>query len=335
MKHKKLNIAFIVTAFAALIAYVVCTEGIENIIHGLKATNPFILAAAFGLIIIYWFLEGAVLHTIIKVFCPEQKFRNTFRTSMIGQFFNCVTPFASGGQPMQAYSLLKSGVPLGVSTCSLLIKFIIYQVTLTLYSIAAIVLKFSYFAGKIQGFKYMILLGFAVNTAVVLALLSVFFFRNFTSRCAHFIIRLLCKIKIVKNPDAACEKIDREIIGFYESFTVLKSHLPLVLKCTLLSAVQLTIFFMIPYILSFAFGIFGLSPVNLISAQAFVTMVSSFVPLPGGAGGAELSFYFMFEMFFRKFVSIAMLLWRFITFYFPIGIGIFYVFSYKKKEVIK
>lgn len=333
MKHKKLNIALIIISFAALFFYVIYTEGFGNIVNGFKTTNHFILTAAFSLIIAYWFLESVILHLIIKVFHPEQRFASTVRTSMIGQFFNCVTPFASGGQPMQAYSLLKSGVPLGISTCSLLIKFIIYQITLTVYSLAALIFKFNYFAGSISGFKYLVLLGFTVNTVIVAALLSVFFFRNFTLKAARVIINFLHKIKIVKQPEAACEKADKEINEFYRSFTMLKNHFSMVVKCSLLSALQLTVFFMIPYILALAFGIQNISAVNLISAQAFVTMVSSFVPLPGAAGGAELSFYVFFEMYFQKSVSIAMLLWRIITFYLPIAVGIFFVFN-RKKEVV-
>lgn len=331
MKHQKLNSVLIILSFVVLITYVIWAEGFENLVNGFSVTNPFILLLAFSLIFIYWFLESVITHIVIKVFHPTQRFKNTIKTSMIGQFFNSVTPFASGGQPMQAYSLVKSGVPLGTATCSLLIKFIIYQTTLTVYSIAMLLLKFSYFTNSIQGFKYLVILGFSVNTVVVLALLSVFLFKNFTTKAAHLLVRLGNKIRIIKDIEQANKKIDDEIEGFYNSFTILKQNLSLVVKSAILTVLQLTVFFMIPYVLSFAFNIYNTDALTMISAQSFVAMISSFVPLPGAAGGAEVSFYIFFEMFFKNFVKVAMLIWRIITFYFPIAFGVFFVFSFKKK----
>lgn len=53
-----------------------------------------------GLMVVYWVLESTELHLALKRFSPQQAPCDTFRATMIGQFFNCITPFASGGQPM-------------------------------------------------------------------------------------------------------------------------------------------------------------------------------------------------------------------------------------------
>ena len=83
------------------------------------------LAGAAGLMVVYWVLESTELHLALKRFSPQQAPCDTFRATMIGQFFNCITPFASGGQPMQALYLMKKGVALSFASCSLLIKFIV------------------------------------------------------------------------------------------------------------------------------------------------------------------------------------------------------------------
>ena len=54
----------------------------------------------------------------------------------------------------------------------------------------------------------------------------------------------------------------------------------------------------------------------MVYAAAYVTMISAFIPLPGGSGGAEGSFYMLFVLFFTSgTIAPAMLLWRFITYY--------------------
>lgn len=100
------------------------------------------LVGAAGLMVVYWVLESTELHLALKRFSPQQAPCDTFRATMIGQFFNCITPFASGGQPMQALYLMKKGVALSFASCSLLIKFIVYQFVLTLYSAVTLALCF-------------------------------------------------------------------------------------------------------------------------------------------------------------------------------------------------
>lgn len=64
----------------------------------------------------------------------------------------------------------------------------------------------------------------------------------------------------------------------------------------------------------------------MITAQAFVTMVSSFMPLPGGSGAAEGSFYVFFKIFFMEnTIKSAILIWRIITYF--LNIVIFAPFS--------
>ena len=58
-------------------------------------------------------------------------------------------------------------------------------------------------------------------------------------------------------------------------------------------------------------------------ASAYVMLIGSFVPLPGGTGGIEYGFLKFFGVFIVNDAKLRalMLLWRFITFYMGIVIG--------------
>ena len=129
---KKINIIIVSLSIVALLAYVLLVDGIDNIMTILTQANKWWLLCGVLAMIVYWTFEAGILHNITKSYYPPQKFKQTLRTSMIGQLFNCITPFASGGQPIQAYDMAKCGVPIGVATCSLLLKFIVFQTGLTL-----------------------------------------------------------------------------------------------------------------------------------------------------------------------------------------------------------
>ena len=150
-----------------LFAYISLVDGFDNIFRVLTTVSPLWLAASLGMMLLYWLLEAVILHLAVKRLHPQQRFSSTFHTSMIGQFFNCVTPSASGGQPMQALHMVKAGVPLGVASSSLLVKFIVYQGTLTLYSLMILLFHYRSFADKINGFGVLILIGFFISAAVV------------------------------------------------------------------------------------------------------------------------------------------------------------------------
>lgn len=342
MKFKKLNIAIIITAFVGILAYAILSDGPENIWKLATTLNYGFFGIAALLIVIYWLFEAVSLHLAVKPYNKQQKFKNTVTTSMIGQLFNCVTPFASGGQPMQAYHLVKTGVPLGVASCSLMIKFIVYQCVLTVYSAVVLVAKWGMFSAKVSGFGYLVFIGFFVNFMVMALLLSVCFFKNGTARFLTGLIKLLAKIHILKHPEKTIQKLNHELTGFYKGFEQMKTNKVMGLKIALVTAVQLTAFFLIPYFICLALAPAGRSfdlgfaaMINMLSATACVTMISSFVPLPGAAGGAELSFHTFFSMFLPgNMISMAMLMWRFLTFYMPILVGMIFAVKFAGKKAL-
>lgn len=96
---------------------------------------------------------------------------------------------------------------------------------------------------------------------------------------------------------------------------------------SLLTAVQLTAFFLVPLCIFYAFGMGRADVLLMVCAGAFVLNFTSFIPLPGAAAGAEIGFHTVFGLFFPASVlSLAILLWRLFTFYLPNsdGAGVYY-----------
>ena len=247
---------------------------------------------------------------------------------MIGQLFDCLTPFASGGEPVQAYDMAKCGVPVGIATCSLLLKFIVYQIALTITSFAVLLIKFSYFSG-INGFTYLDFAGFTLHFIVLAFLFCIGFFKAFAEKSTKGVIKLLSKFHLLKNADQKLEHALFQVNEFYESFQQIKRNFRWFLVDILASALQIVVFSAVTYLILRAFGSEG-DVVTIICAQIFVALIATVVPTPSGIGGAELSFYMFFEPFFHSKVNMAMLLWRVFTVYFPIVVGtVFYVMRRK------
>ena len=111
MKKGWINIFVLIIAAFFLFYLASSGQSLESLWQQLKTLNGFFLGVAFLLMVLYWLLEAGVLHSITVFLHGGQKFLGSFKTTMIGQFFNSVTPFATGGQPAQLVNMIQAGVP--------------------------------------------------------------------------------------------------------------------------------------------------------------------------------------------------------------------------------
>lgn len=293
-----------------------------NVYHALKSMNKWWLLSGIGLILLYWLIETKIIHLLINKLYKKKRFKEAFKVSMIGQFFSGITPFATGGQPAQLVLLSKLEVPVGMGSSMLMSKFIIYQGILVLYAAVLLILKANMFLSNINNLFSLVLIGFGVNLIVISALVFISVSKSINKKVSNKIVKILYKIKLIKNVDMVQLKISKNIEEFHEQVAILSGHKILVFKMVLLTFFQLTCYFLVPYCLYRGFGLTNVSIVDIIAATAFVLMVTSFIPLPGGSGGAEGGFYIIFGMFFiGKYIVPAILVWRIITYYMWMVIG--------------
>jgi hypothetical protein len=186
---------------------------------------------------------------------------------------------------------------------------------------------------EVKALMIAVLVGFLVHTAVTVMLISVAFFKTGTIKVANFFIDLLAKMKLIKNPDVKREFVDNELENFHTQFKYMSKHKLHLAKMSLITVVQLTVYFLIGNVIYLAFHLDGASTLKLIAAQACVLMITAFVPIPGALGAAEGSFYIFFSLFFpHEKINAAILLWRLMTFYLPIAVGLVFTLVEKRKS---
>lgn len=331
----KVNLIICGVAFAVMLVYLFVFDKPEKVLEALQSLNPLFFALCVLFMFGYWFCEAATVHTVLKSLYPAARLRDTFTNTIIGQYFNCITPSASGGQPMQAYYFVKMGVPLGTGLTALLSRFIVYQFVLTLYSVFTLIIGFGQFGEDLsnKGLMPFVFIGFGVNTIVIVFLLGIAIWKNATVKVLNAIITLLAKIKIIKRPMKLRVYLTREINKLHDNFIFLKKNVPIIIKSVIFTFLQLTLYLSISYVLYMGFGLQGASLLQVISYQAFVLMISSFVPLPGAMGAAELGYSGFFKDMFGDYIGVSTLLWRVLTFYLPIIVGMGFMLTLRKKGI--
>ena len=134
-----LNFILIFVIFVGLLIYMINVDGIDNIITVLKTVDYRWVVAGLGCLIIHWICEVITLHIPIKKMYPNHSIKNSIKVSMIGLLFNNITPFSSGGQPMQAYELTKTGKRVSDSLSAMAMKFIITQTALVITTLIVVI----------------------------------------------------------------------------------------------------------------------------------------------------------------------------------------------------
>ena len=329
---KVFNISLLCLSFGMIIYFCVKDNNLAILIQSFSSLNFFWLIPAVLLIAGVWALEALLYHLIVNSVYPGQySWKEAVRVTMVGQYFSAVTPFGVAGQPMQLVALSRQGVSSGVAVSVVVRKFLIYQTTLSLYSLGVILLKSSFFESQIHGFLPLALVGFLAQAASVLLLFLFSVSRTFTTKLIQFFFWLLSKLRLVKRPEEKSKRVHAQLESYLNNNKSMNHNWKLSLQLYGLTFLELTVLFSVPFFLYKAYHNPGAPYFDMVSAQAFVTMIAAYTPLPGAAGTSEGSFLVLFNLFFQgETVKQAMLLWRFITYYSTIVVGMFFARLGKK-----
>jgi uncharacterized protein (TIRG00374 family) len=314
---------FLTLAFSAgfLLYFLFSNNGVETIgkILSTLQLGWFILAlAAAGAC---WLLEAATLHIICRHLHKNWNFQQSFTVGMTGLLYSAITPSATGGQPMQIYTMHSMGMETGVACSVAVVKTIVYQIVMVFYALIMVIAKLHYFQTNVSNFSFITVLGLFANSIFIATVFLFMISEKLTDRILRAVIHLLHKVKLCRHPEERYQKIHNELQLFHDATKIMGNSMELYLSAAGLTLAQITLNSLIPYFIYRSFNLRGAHVTTMIAAQVFVAMVSAFVPLPGSTGGAESCFYLFFGPYFKSSIWPAVLLWRIITYYFNILFG--------------
>ena len=325
-----INFALIVIICVGLFVYMVHKDGIDNIVSLLKQVDYKWVAIGLIFLALHWFCEALNVHLSIKRMYKDQSLTNSIKVGMIGLLFNNITPFSSGGQPMQAYELYKTGKRVSDSMSALAMKFAITQTALVLTTIVISLFQFDFFMNIMKDYIWVAILGFGINILAIIIVILLGINKNIIKKISNGIIIFLSKIRIIKHPDETKEKISKSIDNFSEQFKAMDRRL--VIKMFIVAVIETLLYYSLTYTVYRAFGNYGVSYWQIIPIQAFLLLIMTFIPTPGSGLGAEGGFLLLFNSIFKEgTINMSILFWRIYTFYLPIIVGAFFLIPTKGK----
>ncbi len=256
------------------------------------------------------------------------------RTVLLGKYYDNITPAAVGGQPFQIYYMRKnSDLPNGLSTSIPIFGMISLQIGFIIIALICFL-----FGGLIKDNPALVvtaIIGLLFYAFWPVMVAGVSLFPKPTVKFIKFLVKILAKIKLVKNREETLIKVENETKEYADSVKTILKTKGLFLKSILISVVYNFLIALIPFFVLTAFG----GSVDLI--HSFVTTIAVmsaiyFVPTPGNSGVAEGTFFVVFSALSSGYVFWAMLVWRFFSYYIYIIIGpIIYFFMHLEKKRAK
>ena len=330
MKNKKLNMLLLLI-ISILVLFFSLKDDFNNILEQIIKLDIKYFILAIIMLIISLLFRTKSLHTVIKKVKPKYKIKEAINLTLETQFFNAITPFATGGQPFQIYTLKKEGINVTNGTNIIIQNFISYQIALVLIGIVFV--TYNYFTnllGESTLLKNLVTLGFTINLVVIIVLFLVAFNKKSNKYIINKIIDLLTKLKIIKNKKQTKENFNEYIENFHKGASVLLKDKITFIKTISYNLISLLTLYLIPLPVIYALG-FTINPIEVLLASSYTMLIGSFIPIPGGTGGLEYGYVMFYGNFIKNPVlNASMLIWRFITYYLTLIIGTI-VFNIKER----
>jgi len=247
----------------------------------------------------------------------------SFKVAQLGKYYDDITPLAAGGQPFQATYLKGRGVPIQNSLSIPLAKYVFGQISWVIISLTALIVS-SIDKSYGDWVSIMSVIGFVLG----FFLLFIVFFLSVSKKAGKFLIvktlKLLQKMKIVKNYEKQYEKITKMVSDYQEVMKQYAKSPRDFIVLVISSLAKTVLYFSIPYfILKFFVPTLGGDIYfKMLIMSVLVDLAASFFPLPGGAGMTEISFSAAFASIIAPLnLSVnpgvwVMIMWRFCSFYF-------------------
>ena len=295
---------------------------LTNLGTAFRAVSFLYLLLSLGVISLHYYLHCLRLQLLSWATGKFISLKTSIEFTFGGLFLGAVTPFQSGGIPLQLWVLGREGLSVGEGGAVILFRGALSLSVL----VVALPFIFPYRAVLGSGAVNAVIKYLLVFYALFLFILFSALFRTGTLRRHAFTLADWLKRKRV----ARGERLHRFLAGAFEQVTDFKralrdyfgkgkGRLTLSFLATLLA---MALYFLLAPTLLFGIGVPDVPVTKAIVLGMIIAYLLPFVPTPGASGIAEVvSSALFFSVCPRHLLGVYVLLWRLLTFYLGVIAG--------------
>ena len=298
MKNRKkiiFNGVFLAAVFALTIYGVFHGEDLSFMMDAIDRADKRWLLPGIALVAFFIWGESIIIWYMMRSSGIYLKKRTCFLFSSIGFFFSCITPSASGGQPMQIYYMKKEKISIPVSTVILMIVTITYKLVLVVIGIGIAIFGRGFLHRYLEGILPVFYLGLMLNIFCVTFMTILVFHPLFAKAILVKGMKLLERFHLMRKKEGRLKKLEASMDTYRNTAAYLKNNPLVIVKVIGITFIQRMALFAVTWFVY----------------QAFVDML----PLPGGMGISETLFLTIFSPVFGGLLLPGMVLSRGLGYY--------------------
>lgn len=298
-KHKKwLNALLLAAIFVLTLWSVFGGEDLRQLVDCMQDAKLLYIVLSILCVVLFIVGESVVIAFLLQSLGIRANFGHCCLYSFIGFFYSCITPSASGGQPMQVVAMRKDRIPVAVSTVVLAIVTITYKLVLVVLGLAVMLIRPASVMPHLMSVKGLVWLGMALNVGCIALLLLLVFHPGLLRRGAEWLVRLVGRIRPFRHPEKIHASLEEMVSQYNGAADYYRSHKRVIAVVFLITLAQRAILFLITWLTYRAFGLQGESVLTILLLQAMISVSVDMLPLPGGMGISENLFLEIFEPVF-------------------------------------
>ena len=313
-------LGFVMVAYAL---YIVFTGQLDEFVSSLAGVHLGWIAA--GIICFLFYYVFGVLAYVLSVIADKDSpvgIRDLMSVEASGVFFMRMTPSGAGAQPAQIYRLTRAGLSVGEAGALNFTRFVLYEAGEGLF--AAIMLLFcgSYFY---ETFGDVTLIGIVLFGCKIVQLAGILFLCLFPKpvmALGNWGLRFVNRRGWLK--DEKYQEyhtfVNTQVMVFSQAFKRSAANVGEMCATMVVTLLQLGCMYALPFFVLRAFG----EEADLLictASGAMLELLINAVPLPGGTGGAEVGFAYLFKDMFGSHLAAGFVIWRAVEYLLPVLIA--------------
>lgn len=315
-RKRILSLSLLAALIGGTLFFLLKQQPLSTLAQVLRSVRPQYILLGLGLMFCFVGCEALCSKLILGRLGHNMPYRKCLGYSFAGFYVSSITPSSTGGQPAQIFYMSKDGIPAAHGSLNMMLIAVCYQTVTFLYAAGSFFLLPHVRASLGGGLGLLLLYGGVVMIVLTVGMLSMMFLPNAARRLTGGLVSLGVRLGLVKQEERVRAALERQMKAYREGANCLRANLNLAPVLLLLTFLQLTSLYAVPFAVYLGFGLSEASLFQMVGTQALVSLAVGSLPLPGAVGAAEGVALHAFTLFFGAgLVAPAVMVARGISFY--------------------
>ncbi len=319
MGQVRKSIIFLGAVGIAYAIYLVVSGQFDDFINSLGMVDQRWIVGAMLCYVVYYIF--GVSAYVLSVFAEKDSpvgIRDLMSVEASGIFFMNLTPNGAGAAPAQIYRLTRAGLSVGGAGALQFTRFVIYEAAEGIFAALMLIFRAQYFYDTFGDVTLIGIILFGCKIVMVGAILVLCLCPKVVMSLGNWGLRLANRHGWIRDEkyNSLYHMINTQVMEFSNGFKGAAKNIGDMALTMLVTLVQLGCLYALPYFVLRAFG----EPADLVTCLAsgsMLELLTSAIPLPGGTGGAETGFAFLFSGMFGDHIAAGYVLWRSVEYFLP------------------